>query len=62
MKLDRLFGKSIGNNSEYQVEMAADSLYSPVKLYIFNNLIIVANVDSTLGVQQERRYLNLALN
>lgn len=61
-KLDQLFGKTIDHNSEYLVEMSADSLYFPVNLYIFNNLIIIAAVKSTLGVHEERRYLNMYLN
>lgn len=62
VKLDRLFGKSIGNSSEFLVEMSADTLYFPVKLYIFNNLVIVASISSTLGIQEERRYINIYLN
>lgn len=62
VKLDRLFGKSIGNSSDYLVEMSADSLYFPVKLYIFNNLVIVAAISNTLGFVEERRYINLYLN
>jgi hypothetical protein len=49
VKLDRLFGKTIGNTSDYLLEMGADSLYFPVKLYIFNNLVIVAKASNTLG-------------
>jgi hypothetical protein len=43
-KLDRLFGKSIPDSSQYIVEMTAETLYFPVKLYIFTNLVIVASV------------------
>lgn len=60
--MDRLFGKSIGNSSDYLVEMSADSLYFPVKLYIFNNLVIVSAISNTLGFVEERRYINLYLN
>ena len=42
--------------------MTADSLNFPVKLYIFNNLVIVAIIDNTLGYVEEIRYLNLYLN
>lgn len=62
VKLDRLFGKSIGNTSEYIVEMSAESLYFPVKLYIFNNLVIISAISNTLGFVEERRYTNLYLN
>lgn len=62
VKLDRLFGKSIGNTSEYIVEMSAESLYFPVKLYIFNNLVIISAISDTLGFVEERRYTNLYLN
>lgn len=44
IKLDRLFGKSIEDSSHYIVEMTADSLYFPVKMYIFSNLVIVSAV------------------
>jgi hypothetical protein len=37
-------------------------LYFPVKLYIFNNLVIIAAINDTLGFIEERRYLNLELN
>ena len=62
VKLDRLFGKSIGNTSEYIVEMSAESLYFPVKLYIFNNLVIISAISDTLGFVEEIRYNNLYLN
>jgi hypothetical protein len=42
--------------------MSAESLYFPVKLYIFNNLVIISAISSTLGFIEERRYLNLYLN
>jgi hypothetical protein len=42
--------------------MSADTLYFPVKLYIFNNLIIIAAISKTLGFVEERRYINLYLN
>ncbi len=37
-------------------------MYFPVKLYIFNNLVIIAAINDTLGFIEERRYLNLELN
>lgn len=49
MKLDRLFGKPIGDSSQYLVEMTADTLYFPVKLYFFNNMIIVASIEKILN-------------
>lgn len=42
--------------------MSAQTLYFPVKLYIFNNLVIIAAISDTLGFIEERRYLNLQLN
>lgn len=48
-KLDRLFGKSIPDSSQYIIEMTADTLYFPVKLYIFSNLVIVASVEKIFG-------------
>lgn len=42
--------------------MTADGLNFPVKLYIFNNLIIISKIVNTLGYEEEIRYLNLYLN
>ena len=51
LKLDKFNGKTIDNSSIYIVEMTADTLYFPVKLYIFSNLIIISAVENIFGFQ-----------
>ena len=62
VKLSQLAGKAIDNHSEFRAEMSANSLYFPVKLYIFNNLIVVAKVERILSFQEERKYITIFLN
>lgn len=51
VKLNQLAGKGFDNHSEFKAEMSANCLYFPVKLYIFNNLIVVAKVERILSFQ-----------
>jgi hypothetical protein len=62
IKLNQLAGRALDTQSEFRAEMTANCLLFPVKLYIFNNLIIFAKVESILSFQEERKYLNMALN
>ena len=62
IKLNELAGRALDNHSEFRVEMTANCLYFPVKLYIFNNLVIVTRVERLLGFQEERKYLTIYLN
>jgi hypothetical protein len=62
IKLNQFAGRALDSQSEFRVEMSANSLYFPVKLYIFNNLIIITKVERILSFQEERKYLSIYLN
>lgn len=38
--------------------MQASTIYFDAKLYIFNDLVIIAKVESFLGTQREEKYGN----
>ena len=44
VKLNQLAGRGIDSHSQFRAQMSANSLYFPVKLYILNNLIVIAKV------------------
>ena len=62
VKLSQLAGKAIDSHSQFRAEMSANCLYFPVKLYIFNNLVVVAKVERILSFQEQRKYVTLFLN
>lgn len=52
VKLHQLFGGALKEGRSFLGEMQADTIYFNGKIYIFNDLIIITKIQSTLGTEK----------